>query len=358
MDNGKFLLAGLSRTVLRNFDEDQLVYFQNVELLSEVLTSKQLEPFLDNQDNFFIGSFLAWQKAPLSKDALENFISKMTGLKDLHRDGVISTAEHFYLCTCLMKNLNYNLEQEIAKMMDQRIQEKPRADVLKYIEEEEQKREMSDIIEVIRKEKEEQQNKDLVCNICIMELTTEKYLPLDTCGHIFHFDCIQKHIYESIKVREIPVKCPEADCRKPLRNEDVREIIDGFSYGKYVDYTLKSFIDRNLDEYSWCPTPGCEYAFIMTIDTQDFKCEMCKKRYCFRCKVEFHHGQTCKEYQITHTYDNNDAKFEEYVKKNQNKQCATCKFWVSKNQGCNHMTCRCGYQFCYVCGKEWKTCSH
>ena len=26
---------------------------------------------------------------------------------------------------------------------------------------------------------------------------------------------------------------------------------------------------------------------------------------------------------------------------------------IEKDQGCNHMTCRCKYQFCYVCGLDW-----
>lgn len=38
------------------------------------------------------------------------------------------------------------------------------------------------------------------------------------------------------------------------------------------------------------------------------------------------------------------------------KQCPNCKFWVEKNQGCDHMTCRCKYQFCYVCGGQYGKC--
>ena len=35
------------------------------------------------------------------------------------------------------------------------------------------------------------------------------------------------------------------------------------------------------------------------------------------------------------------------------RQCRRCKFIIEKSAGCNHMRCRCGYQFCYVCGKRW-----
>ena len=40
------------------------------------------------------------------------------------------------------------------------------------------------------------------------------------------------------------------------------------------------------------------------------------------------------------------------------KQCAQCKFYIEKNHGCNHMTCRCGYEFCYLCGEKYGTCPH
>ncbi|KAF2806991.1 uncharacterized protein BDZ99DRAFT_537988 [Mytilinidion resinicola] len=38
-------------------------------------------------------------------------------------------------------------------------------------------------------------------------------------------------------------------------------------------------------------------------------------------------------------------------------QCRSCKHMVELETGCYHMTCRCGAQFCYLCGSTWKTCS-
>mmetsp|Transcript_40334 Transcript_40334/g.61543 ORF Transcript_40334/g.61543 Transcript_40334/m.61543 type:complete len:86 (-) Transcript_40334:405-662(-) len=42
-----------------------------------------------------------------------------------------------------------------------------------------------------------------------------------------------------------------------------------------------------------------------------------------------------------------------YLNKNNCKQCPQCQFWVQRSEGCNHMTCRCKFEFCYKCGKAY-----
>ncbi|KAK1490859.1 IBR domain-containing protein [Colletotrichum tamarilloi] len=37
--------------------------------------------------------------------------------------------------------------------------------------------------------------------------------------------------------------------------------------------------------------------------------------------------------------------------------CGRCQALVEHREACQHMTCRCGYQFCYVCGLRWRTCT-
>lgn len=38
------------------------------------------------------------------------------------------------------------------------------------------------------------------------------------------------------------------------------------------------------------------------------------------------------------------------------KRCYKCQAYVEHREACQHMTCRCGAQFCYVCGSRWRTC--
>ncbi|XP_020881851.1 uncharacterized protein LOC9313588 [Arabidopsis lyrata subsp. lyrata] len=49
----------------------------------------------------------------------------------------------------------------------------------------------------------------------------------------------------------------------------------------------------------------------------------------------------------------NHAKFESVAKRHGLKKCRVCTTWVERVYGCNHMTCRYKYEFCYTCGAEW-----
>lgn len=44
------------------------------------------------------------------------------------------------------------------------------------------------------------------------------------------------------------------------------------------------------------------------------------------------------------------------MRENRWQQCFNCKQIVDLAIGCNHITCRCRAEFCFVCGLRWKTC--
>mmetsp|Transcript_14611 Transcript_14611/g.25717 ORF Transcript_14611/g.25717 Transcript_14611/m.25717 type:complete len:253 (+) Transcript_14611:338-1096(+) len=37
------------------------------------------------------------------------------------------------------------------------------------------------------------------------------------------------------------------------------------------------------------------------------------------------------------------------------RKCPSCNAWIEKNEGCNHMTCKCGHEFLWCCGTKYRT---
>ena len=62
------------------------------------------------------------------------------------------------------------------------------------------------------------------------------------------------------------------------------------------------------------------------------------------------------EEEIKNAVEEGNDELEQWATESGAKRCAQCKFWVVKNEGCDHMTCRCGYQFHYVCGGKYREC--
>lgn len=194
------------------------------------------------------------------------------------------------------------------------------------------------------------------CPICLeyYDINFEFNYTLD-CGCIIHQPCFDDFIKNSINQGKFPIKCPYCN------NIDVNETKIRFCLSQYQDEELlrklnkliiNYYIMQHPDDASCCPTPGCDYAFIYEKEDDLFRCPLCEKEYCLKCKTDWHKGKTCKENRKRLKIKNPDDSFFKFARGQKFKQYPYCKFWVEKNEGCNHIACRCGNHFCYRCGKE------
>lgn len=188
----------------------------------------------------------------------------------------------------------------------------------------------------------------LSCQICYG--TLESPAELANCRHTFDVECFRDYIEFCLMQGQVLVKCPLFTCAELLNEADVKlyapDLLEVFHKQTLLGY-------RNAGMLQQCYKPDCEFFFELTDEGNQFVCPKCYTGNCIACKSTEHYEMTCDEYK---SYTVNDEIFFEAAEGFSYKQCPKCHFWVEKTQGCNHMTCRCSFQFCYVCGGVYKNC--
>ncbi|KAI0854690.1 hypothetical protein F4860DRAFT_508034 [Xylaria cubensis] len=71
---------------------------------------------------------------------------------------------------------------------------------------------------------------------------------------------------------------------------------------------------------------------------------------CTICRNPQHEGDVCPQ-------DRDMLRTNELAEEEGWKRCYGCHAYVEHREACQHMTCRCGAEFCYVCGARWRTCA-
>ncbi|KAI3996446.1 hypothetical protein MKX01_013231 [Papaver californicum] len=86
------------------------------------------------------------------------------------------------------------------------------------------------------------------------------------------------------------------------------------------------------------------------------ECPHCRRLFCAQCKVPWHAGIICAEFQKLNVDERGreDIMLIEAAKKNKWQRCPKCKFYVERSSGCLYIKCRCGHAFCYNCGAPLK----
>jgi len=193
------------------------------------------------------------------------------------------------------------------------------------------------------------------CQICLVAIGESDLLPLDACGHLFHPPCILQHLELCITESKFPIMCPYRGCGQEISILDIKERLSEEMAEKFEEFSFKHFVGLNKSDLFCCPTPDCKYVFQFACE-EEFTCPVCQKHYCLRCQVDFHEGMTCEQYRKVNSHLVEDDQFLLMAQGSRFKQCPNCKFWVEKTEGCDHMVCRCQFEFCYNCGGVYNSC--
>ncbi|KAL0436868.1 UNVERIFIED_CONTAM: hypothetical protein Sradi_0394700 [Sesamum radiatum] len=203
------------------------------------------------------------------------------------------------------------------------------------------------------------------CVICLEDKNISQIFPVDDCMHRYCFSCMKQHVEVKLLHGMLPT-CPHEGCKSKLK-------IDSCS--KFLTPRLIEIMNQRIKEASipvtekvYCPYPKCS-ALMSKSEVLEYSksalegaarsgarnCIKCNGCFCIDCKVPWHNNMTCSDYKSKNPYPHpEEAKLKNLAATNLWRQCVKCNHMIELAAGCYHMTCRCGYEFCYTCGAEWK----
>lgn len=211
-------------------------------------------------------------------------------------------------------------------------------------------------------------------------------------------------------VLAVPAHCPHRLCRHKITRSHVERMAPEL-LPTYDEMALNSFLQGHSTTMRWCPGANCGAAVVHSrrgLFLQDrgegdrfAKCDYCSYRFCFDCGDAPHPDRRCLR-----IYDEDAAAmatngeravgvegspegdapppavavggwvvggvagetdrqrrqrlqpYEQVVTIQENKtdkkirHCPSCQVPIEKNGGCNHMRCKCGHEFCWLCMAE------
>lgn len=209
------------------------------------------------------------------------------------------------------------------------------------------------------------------CGICIVEYPMDEILVL-TCGHRACVDCSKwrRHALQRVPVpspmcgavkdhciaginsgKAVSLDCVTAGCEEKLTFDDIRNALRSTpeQFERYQGFLLESHLDHD-PLMARCPKPRCQTPMLRRSETDHMcVCPKCNYSFCDKCEVEWHSDSTCAQYQQWKRENSAGDSLYEKWRQRHTKACPGCSKPIQKNGGCNHMSCRCGKQFCWLC---------
>jgi hypothetical protein len=151
------------------------------------------------------------------------------------------------------------------------------------------------------------------------------------------------------------LKCP--DCPELLQHADMRRYANPATFERWDSLATRAALEA-IPNFRWCLSSPCTSGQIDDESCAKFKCKACSARHCIKHNVPWHKGETCEDYDRRNKQRKKDDKASEQMIKKTSKKCPECKKDVHKFTGCNHITCVCGHEWCYICFAPFQRNEH
>ncbi|EME42772.1 hypothetical protein DOTSEDRAFT_176057 [Dothistroma septosporum NZE10] len=182
------------------------------------------------------------------------------------------------------------------------------------------------------------------CSVCHERHRHAAILKLQ-CNHRYCITCAKELFVRATRDETLfPPRC----CKKPIDPELVRGHLSSKERGDY-DMASVEFATVNR---TYCSNRQCGRFLpqaLMDAASRVAVCSSCATSTCCICNNEAHEGLDCPD-------DPALRETRRVALENGWQTCPGCNGLVQLRSGCNHMTCRCKTEFCYVCGARWKNC--
>jgi E3 ubiquitin-protein ligase RNF144 len=168
---------------------------------------------------------------------------------------------------------------------------------------------------------------------------TKKLLKVP-CGHDFCFPCSRRMATTALDNLELfPARC----CTREIPPKSIVAAMSSRNRKRYM-YRWEEHKTSPIERLycprascgQWIPfrSPGSRLGHIV--------CPYCRAKICPNCRDFHHFGWSC-------SHSPEIRAVLELARENNWQRCSNCLYLVEKVDGCNHIVCRCGSQFWYVC---------
>uniref|UniRef100_J3MXH8 RBR-type E3 ubiquitin transferase n=1 Tax=Oryza brachyantha TaxID=4533 RepID=J3MXH8_ORYBR len=232
---------------------------------------------------------------------------------------------------------------------------------------------------------------EFYCTICMETVDAVQRFAIAGCTHAFCASCVRQYIAAKVEENVLSIGCPDPGCNGggALHPEACRGVIPPRLFQRWGDALCDSALsslkfycpfsdcsallvddpgdgEAEITDAEWgdalcdsalsslkfyCPFSDCSALLVDDpgdgeAEITDAECPHCRRMFCARCKVPWHDGATCAEFQKLGKDERgrDDLLLRNVAQESKWQRCPKCKM--------------CGHCFCYLCASPMSRQNH